>query len=147
MPAKSKIQDEQEAICWIEEGRPYSWIVDEYKKKYNIETSPSLWASFRSRRGLKRRTARNTDLIPWTVKEEHWFAYPLAMLRIEARVREGFDLREVDAKRHASWKKFLEEENAVVYYDADTEEGFFYVPREDGDTDIIRQPKQATRKL
>ncbi|MEU6959579.1 hypothetical protein [Streptomyces chrestomyceticus] len=145
MPAKSKIQNETEAIRWIEEGKPYAWIVEEYKRKYNIETSPSLWASFRARRGLKKRIARNTELIPWSVNEEHLFAYPLAMLRVEARLRDGFELREVDAKRLASWKKELEQANAVVYYDPDTDAGFHYVPREDGDDDLIRKPLQATR--
>ncbi|MGW1836980.1 hypothetical protein [Streptomyces sp. NPDC002067] len=146
MPAKSKIVDEQEATRWIEEGRPYAWIVEQYEKKYGIKTTRSLWASFRSRKGLKKRTARNVDLIPWAVKEEHWFAYPLAMLRLEARLRDGFELRDSDSKRHTSWRAWIAEKNAVVYYDPETEEGFHYVPREDRDTDLIRQPESPTRK-
>ena len=38
----------------------------------------------------------------------------------------------------------LDEENAVVHYDGDTEQGFFYVPREEHDDDIIRRPKAKT---
>ncbi|WP_372407188.1 hypothetical protein [Streptomyces luteireticuli] len=132
----------QEVIRWIEEGKTYNWIVAEYQRKYNIETSQSMWASFRSRRGLKPRIARDPELIPWKVKEEHQFRYDLAMLRLEARKRQGYELRDEDQKRHTSWRTWIDENNAVVYYDPDTEEGFFCIPREEGDTDIIRAPKK-----
>lgn len=144
MPA-SKIQDEQEVIRWIEEGKTYAWIVEEYLRKYNIETVPSMWSNFRARRGLERRIARNDDLIPWEVNREHRWAFPLAMLRVEARRRAGMPLRDVDAKRLASWKDSLADANAVVHYDPDTEEGWFLVPRRKGiDTDLIRQPDHKT---
>ncbi|AWY07595.1 immunity repressor [Streptomyces phage Yosif] len=139
-----KIQDEQEVIRWFEEGRTYAWMVEEYKRKYNIETVPSLWGNFRRRRGLDRRLTRNDDLIPWHVKVEHRWAYPLAMLRAEARLRDGKELSEVEQGRLDSWKTMLTEENAVVHYDPDTEEGFFYIPRQEGDTDLIHAPKVKT---
>lgn len=142
--AARKIQDEGEVIRWFEEGRTYAWMIETYKKKYGIDTVPSMWSNFRRRRGLDRRIARDDNLIPWEVKEEHRWQYPVAMLRVEARLRQGFPLTENDQTRLESWKETLEEENAVVHYDPDTEDGFFYVPREDGDDDLIHQPKQKT---
>lgn len=142
--AKRKIQDEQEVIRWFEEGKTYGWMIEEYKRKYGIDTVPSMWGNFRRRRGLDRRIARDDDLIPWEVKEEHRWLYPVAMLRVEARRRQGFTLTEADIARLESWKETLEEEDAVVHYDPDTEEGFFYVRREDGDDDYIHKPKQKT---
>ncbi|AKY03713.1 transcriptional repressor [Streptomyces phage Lannister] len=143
MPAR-KIQNEQEVLRWFEEGRTYDWMVEEYKRKYNIETVPSLWGNFRRRRGLPRRIVRDDELIPWHIKEEHRWLYPLAMLRIEARNRAGAGLSELEQSRLKNWKAMLEEENAVVHYDPDTEEGFFYVPRQPGDDDIIHKPKRKT---
>ncbi|WP_394615870.1 hypothetical protein JNUCC0626_40070 [Lentzea sp. JNUCC 0626] len=145
MPA-SKIQDEQEVIRWFEEGRTYQWMSEQYLKKYNIETVPSMWSNFRNRRGLDPRIARDSGLIPWKVKAEHQFAYPVAMLRLEARVRAGFKLRDSDAARLQSWRESLDENNAVVHYDPDTDEGFHYIPRggpddDITDDDIIRDPK------
>lgn len=140
----SKIVNEQEVIRWFEEGRTYDWMSQQYLEKYNIETVPSLWGNFRRRRGLARRITRNDELIPWFVKEEHRWAYPLAMLRVEARRREGRELRETDRTRLDSWLLMLEEQKAVVHYDPDTEEGFFYVPRTKADQDIIRAPKAKT---
>ncbi|MFF8845486.1 hypothetical protein ACF08N_22630 [Streptomyces sp. NPDC015127] len=142
--AKRKIQDEQEVIRWFEEGRTYQWMINEYKRKYNIDTVASMWGNFRRRRGLDRRITRDDDLIPWFVKPEHRWKYPVAMLRVEARLRDGQELTESDKARLDSWKEMLDEESAVVHYDPDTEDGFFYVPREPDDTDIIRRPEKKT---
>ncbi|MFG3223246.1 hypothetical protein ACGF07_00475 [Kitasatospora sp. NPDC048194] len=141
MPAKTLVQNEQEAIRWIEEGKDYQWIVEKYLEKYKIQTTTSMWATFRHRRGLKRRLTRNTDLIPWEVKPEHRWAYPVVMLRFEARRRDGKTLKPADQTRLDAWKADREQENTVVYYDPHTEDGFFYVPREPSDTDLVRVPK------
>lgn len=142
--AASKIVDEQEVIRWFEEGKTYQEMQQIYLDKYNIETVPSMWGNFRRRRGLSRRIARNDELIPWHVKAEHRWAYPVAMLRAEARRRAGFELPDDMQGRVNSWLKMLEEQKAVVHYDPDTEQGFFYVPREGEDDDIIHRPRQKT---
>ncbi|MGW2541552.1 hypothetical protein ACWC5I_11915 [Kitasatospora sp. NPDC001574] len=139
MPAKTLVQNEQEAIDWLTE-HDYKWMVEKYREKYNIETTVSMWASFRSRRQLPRKIARSAELLPWTVKEEHRWAYPAVMLRFESRLREGRALKDVDRSRLESWKRTLSEQNLVVHYVPDTADGFFYVPREDGDKDLVRTP-------
>jgi len=144
MPA-SKIVNESEVIRWFEEGRTYQWMIDEYKRKYNIDTVASMWGNFRRRRGLDPRIVRDTELIPWEVKPEHRWKYPLAMLRLEARVRAKAKLTKDEQGRLASWKEMLEEENAVVHYDPDTEDGFFYVPRTEGDRDFIHPPAASAK--
>ncbi len=140
MPAR-KIVDEGEVVRWFEEGRTYEWMCQEYRRKYDIETWPSLWGNFRRRRGLSRRTIRNDDLIPWAVKPEHRGAHALQMLRLEARARAGEPVREVDAARHRNFIRNLLVHGMVVTYDPDTPEGFRIVPREEGDTDVIRRPR------
>ncbi|MGC4928089.1 hypothetical protein [Streptomyces sp. DT117] len=146
MPAPSKIRDEKEAEEWIIEGKPYAWIVAQYKKKYNVETSISMWANYRRRNGLPRRITRDDDLIPWHVEERHRWRYDLIMLRLEARRRDGAELSPRDAQRLDSWQASVKEAGAVVHYDPDTEAGFFWIPRAEDDTDIIRKPAQKTTK-
>ncbi|WP_438470804.1 hypothetical protein [Streptomyces asiaticus] len=143
MPS-SKIQDEAEVIRWFEEGKTYQWMVDEYWRKYGIKTVPSMWGNFRRRKGLERRIVRDDDLIPWEVREEHRWKYAVMMLRVVARQRAGHELTETDKVRLESWLAMLEEEDAVVHYDPDTEDGFFYVPRQEGDDDIIHRPPHKT---
>jgi hypothetical protein len=143
----SKIVDEREVIRWFGEGRTYRWMCEEYLRKYNVETVPSLWGNFRRRRGLARRIARDDDMIPWAVKEEHRWAYPLALLRAEARRRAGFDVRDVDLDRLEPWLRDLAQRGPVVHYEPDTAEGFFYVLARSTDTDLIRVPDQKTARL
>ncbi|MFE3589391.1 hypothetical protein ACFXOY_17940 [Streptomyces niveus] len=145
--AAKKIVDDQEVIRWFREGKTYEWMINEYKRKYNIDTVQSMWGNFRRRKGLDRRIARDDELIPWVVKEEHRWLYPVTMLRAEARRRQGFKVTESDMARLNSWKEMLAEEDAVVHYDPDTEDGFFYVPRQAGDDDLIHQPEEETAKL
>lgn len=144
MPARTKVQNEREAIRWIEDGKSYAWIVEKYLEKYKIQTTVSMWATFRHRHGLDRQITRDTNLIPWTVRPEHRWKYPLTMLRFEARRREGHELKPDQQTRLDSWKQKLEEKERVVYYDPDTEAGFFLVPREERDTDLIRRPVEAS---
>lgn len=145
MPA-SKIQNEQEVIRWFEEGRTYEWMINEYRRKYNIETVPSMWGNFRRRRGLEPRIVRDEALVPWEVREEHRHAQPLIMLRTLARDRAGYPLAKGYRERLDSFLRYLEENDAVVHYDPDTPEGFHFVVRESGDTDVIRTPVQKRQR-
>lgn len=139
MPAR-KIVDEQEVLRWFKEGRTYEWMSEQYRQRYGIETVPSLWSNFRRRRGLARRITRDDDLIPWAVKPEHRWAYPLAMLRLEARARAGEPINAAHASRHRNFMRKLTDEGLVVSYDPGTAEGFHLIPRKAEDVDFIRQP-------
>jgi hypothetical protein len=142
MPPK-KIQDEQEVVRWFREGRTYEWMRETYKEKYGIDTTSPMWSAFRRRKGLDRRNLRDDNLLPWKLNEEHRHVYPAMMLRAEARLRAGRELAGRSGQRLANWKRMLEDNKLVVHYDAATEEGWFYIPREESDTDLIRRPARA----
>jgi len=140
MPA-SKIQDEGEVFRWFAEGKTYEEMIALYREKYRVETTMSLWANFRRRKGLTPRTTRDLDLIPWQVQERHRWAYPLQMLRLEGRRRAtGEPVRGADAGRHAAFLARLRDQHEVVEYRPETPEGFFYVPRQPTDVDLVRRP-------
>ncbi|WP_328310279.1 hypothetical protein OG432_11080 [Streptomyces sp. NBC_00442] len=140
MPPRSKVQNHDEAKRWLLEGKSYAWMVKTYREKYNIETSPGYWATYANRADLPLRLVRDTALIPWKVAKQHRWNYNLVMLRCEARERAGEKLNDEEASKLASWKKWLEEDKLVIYYDPETKDGFYAVPREDRDTDLIRVP-------
>ncbi len=147
MPA-SKIVDEQEVLRWFAEGKTYQEMCELYRTKYNIETVPSLWGNFRRRRGLEPRIARDVELIPWEhIKDEHRYAYPLAMLRLAAREHAGLPIPEVNQTRYRNWRRMLADNNFVVHYDPNTVDGWFYDERrpEDGDG-IIRRPTASAAR-
>lgn len=141
--ARDKITDESEVKRWYEEGRTYKWMAEEYGRR-GIQIGPSAFSERRHARGWERRKVRDTNLIPWAVREEHRWDNLLAQLRTEAKVRAGKDPAELSEPVRRRWMEFrheLEETNSVVYYDPETEQGFFLVPRLASDTDIIRRPR------
>jgi hypothetical protein len=135
----------QEAIRWLEEGRTYQWCVDEYLRKYNIETTISMWAALRRRHGIDNRIVRDEALIPWAVNSEHRHSHAVSMLRAEARRRAGKELTPLMEDMLDTWLRGLREDGTVVHYDPDTDEGWWYVPRREGvDLDLIREPERRT---
>lgn len=145
--SESKLRNRDEFIRWYEvENRTYRWIVEKYREKYNIDISYGTVSDWRSQLGLKKRQVRNPELIPWAVQREHRFAYHLNMLRAEARRRAGEKVADGTLKKLNSWKAMLAEEDAVVHYDAETDQGWWLVPRRHGiDKDLIRVPEVADR--
>lgn len=144
MPA-TKIVDEEEVKRWFADGLTYEEMSRRYREQYHIEMTPTAWGNFRRRRGLQRRTFHDTDLIPWVVRPEHRYKYPLRMLRLEGRVRAGQPLRDEDVVRHRNFLSFLADNRYVVDYRPDDQPlaGFVYAPRRPTDADITRQPATA----
>lgn len=141
----SKIQDEAEIKRWIEEGRTYPWMVEQYREKYNIEVVPSFFGNFRLRRGLKPRLVRDETLMPWAVNREHRWLFPAQMLRAEARRRAGVELTPGQLAELEPWLARLAERDLVVHYDPETPEGWWYIKRQPGDADIIHVPAAEAR--
>lgn len=134
-----------EAVRWLEEGRTYQWIVEEYRRKYHIETSVEMWSGLRRRRGIPTRIVRDEALVPWAVKPEHRHGHAVSMLRAEARRRAGKQLTSGVETMLDVWLRGLAEDGQVVHYAPETAEGWWYVPRREGiDRDLIREPEQRT---
>jgi hypothetical protein len=135
------IQDEAEVARWVSRGMTDQWLCEEYERRYNITTAPALWAAHRLASRLTRGAVDDAVLIPWVIAVEHRWAYPVAMLRAEARRRRGDELSPLDAARVSAFIANLAEGDLVIHYDSSTVEGFAYVPRRPGiDVDLIRRP-------
>lgn len=145
MPA-AKLQNTDEFKRWYTDGKSYEWIIEQYQRKYDLDITASAIGNWRARLGLPRRQQRDMGLIPWAVQPQHRYRHALAMLRAEGRRRAGEPLSDIQSERLGRWREFMKDENCVVHYDPDTEDGFFYVPRRPGvDDDYIRVPERSTR--
>lgn len=140
-----RIRDVSEVQRWYEAGWTYRAMQEEHERKYGVRVSLAGFSELRSRMGWERRAVWNTELLPWTVKEEHRPHYFAAQLRALGRSRANKPLSHDQDTRLNAFLADLEKANAVVHYDPDTEEGFFMVPRESFDTDIIRRPLDGGR--
>jgi hypothetical protein len=138
------IQDEDEIIRWFAAGQDTTWMCQEYERRYNIALTPALFSRFQEETRPPCRREDDPALIPWDVRTEHECARPLAMLRVEGWLRAGEHVGAEDRRRLEAWRSSLVQAGLVVDYDADTVEGFHYVPRRpDVDLDLIREPEPA----
>lgn len=138
---------EAEVKRWFEEGLTYREMVERYQTQYNLQVAPTMFSNRRAARGWDRRIVRDVDLIPWRVMPQHISRHAVAMLRALGRKRAGYPLSEREERELASLLGRLREADAVIHYEPDTEDGFFYVTRQPGDAEYVRPPKRQNRAL
>lgn len=142
---KTIVPDKTQMRSYLKAGLSQKQIVEQYEKDTGIKVSRSAIAMAISRYGLKssRPRERYMDMIPWDVAMEHQHLPEVRLLRFEARRRRGLDVSDTDMTWLNNWLIELDDKNAVVTYDARTDQGFWLVPRTEDDDDIVRRPVQA----
>jgi len=129
-----KAPDRDTLVKLRQQGMSHQEIADWVWDTTGERISRSTISSALHRAGLTTEAARYSDTIPWRVHVEHLEEYPVRMLRMLGRRRASKDLTDSDNRRLDKWLHLLDENQAVVGYDPDnTEQGFHYVPRRDGE--------------
>lgn len=152
--ARSKIVDEAEALEMLEGGATYPKMVDFYRERYHIETTPSMWSRFFHRATGKVRLQRvklrrpNPRVFPWleadededgNPRETHGEEYRQALGVVE-RIEDGTRVDQAELVRLARVKAELEKDDLVIDYDQESNT-FHAVPRREGiDEGWIRDP-------
>ena len=140
---RTKMQDVEEFKRWYADGVPYAEMVQRYKDKYNIDTTLTMFSGWRTRLGLRPRIAgRDEALLPWDIKPEHAWSTMMRLLQAEGRLRRGMPVTLQQQDQLAELKGYLEQTGSVIHYEPDTVEGFWIVPREDGDDPLVRPPHE-----
>jgi hypothetical protein len=144
MPAKRIIPSDSILARWLELGMTQEQMRDRIEEETGVRVGKSTISAALSRAGLTHRV-RYDDMIPWPrIKVEHNAHYALTQLRIGARIARGLPVKSGDRHRYENWVKDLDEAGAVVHYDPDTIDGFFYVPRPPG-VDGLTLPLAGSR--
>lgn len=147
MPKPRKLPSESILRKWVEvEGLSHGEIVDRIREETGQEVSRSSVSAALSRAGFTHRV-RYDDEIPWPrISVDHNTAFPLFMLRTQARINRGLPVKPRDAERLEEWKKELTEKKLVVHYEPRSPQGFFYVEARPGvDTGLVRVPDPETQ--
>jgi len=120
----------------------HAQIAEYVYKTTGVKVGRSTVSAALSRAGLTNRI-RYSDALPWDrIKIEHNGHYAAQMLRAGARIESDQKVSDDLSDRYESWKARLDAEDAVVHYDPNAGEGFFYVKRRKGiDKGMIRNPK------
>ncbi len=142
-PAYGVLPDRTELRRMKEAGMTHQQIADEVEKRTGQRVTRNAVTMAMARHGLSGNPTRYSEEIPWRVRQKHERHYALAMLRLFARKRRGVKLNREQEQRLTSWLGQLRENDRVVFYEANSPDGFYYVPRlpEDGEG-VIRRPEE-----
>ena len=140
-PAYGVLPDRTELRRMKDAGMTHQQIADEVERRTGQRVTRNAVTMAMARHGLSGNPTRYSDEIPWRVRQKHERHYALAMLRLYARRRRGVRLNTDQTQRLDSWLGQLADNDRVVFYEPESPDGFYYVPRqpEDGE-DIIRRP-------
>ena len=149
-----RVPDADQMRAYLDRGLTHVQIADAWLKDSGVEVSRSTVSMAIARYGLKdhspRAHMRHADLIPWKLEPEHVYRPEARLLRLEGRRRAGHQLREEEITWLENWKAELEEAGAVVHYEPDTVDGFYWVDRNDpkvvayqGLIDVSNAPEHA----
>ena len=132
--------DYAEAAVLLRAGRTQQEVAD----RFGVSQPAVNRAIWRGRiKGVSYdRTEMGQSFIPWRpLLAQHRSKYPAKMLRAAARRARGQASAPVTAAQLNQFLRSLDAHGAVVHYDPETPEGFFYVPRRVGiDIGLIRNP-------
>lgn len=130
-----------ELKAYVSRGLTQKQIAEAWEKETGVRVARSTIGMAMARYGLEpsRPRPRYEDTLPWKVSNAHRMHNDARMLRLEGRRRRGEKLTDREKRWLTQWRQRLTEADAVIVYDADTEEGFFWVARRETDDDILRR--------
>lgn len=147
MAAPRKLPDDQTLKRLLRQGLTYKQIAEWTNKHLGTQANDRTVAVYvsrnRERLGADVRRPRYSEVLPWRVQERHSWHYAVKMLRLVAREKAGEQLSPENESRLEVWKEWLAGEGGVVDYIPDSAEGFYYVPRQEGDLEYIRPPQRG----
>lgn len=130
MPARQILPDKQTLQHWIEdEGLTHQQCADRIFDQTGERVGRSAISVALHRYGIAKEGARYPDYIPWRVSMYHIRAYPLRMLRLMGRrdTKGPQSLSERETAMLNGWLEMIRNENAIVGYDPDDDQGVHYI--------------------
>lgn len=130
------VPDKTQLKRYVSQGLTQQQIVEAWEADSGLRVSRSAIAMAMERYDLTSPRAKRhyKELLPWVVALEHRPHNDARMLRLEGRRRAGLKLSDAEARWLEGWKDELKQKNAVIHYERDTQEGFFWVPRDEAQT-------------
>jgi hypothetical protein len=131
MPAIRLLPDKNTLQRWLAEGLTHQQMADRVHRETGNKVSRSSVSAAIHRHGLSTDQRRYSETLPWRVKVAHIREYPARMLRLLGRRLADGGLNSEESRRLDSWLSMLEAEHAVVGYDPNSPQGFYYVEKND----------------
>jgi hypothetical protein len=133
--------DDKEVEQMLRSGKTQLEVVDIYRDR-GVDISQSAISQAITSGRIKVDTDRHAGGVPWKLKPQHRHLNAARMLRTIARMDAGMAVGKSLGEQARAWRAGLEDEDSVIAYDPDTEEGFWRVPRRPGiDLGLVREPE------
>ena len=121
------VPDKNTLLRWRDEGLTHQQMADRVFEEKGQRITRNAISAAMMRYGLSKEGARYEEEIPWRVMMLHQKAFQLRMLRLLGRRRLKRKLKETETKQLDDWLKRLEDDNAIVAYDPDSDLGLVYI--------------------
>ena len=138
MPRRAIVPPKEVLQRWISEGLNRQQMADRIFEQTGDRVTPNAISVAMNRYGMDPVRPRYADVLPWEVQARHVGHRYARMLRLLGRRRAGGTLSPSETSQLDRFLVELEGANAVVAYVPDSPEGFYAVPREPEDKDVIR---------
>lgn len=137
MPAQTKVPNKTQMRRYLSRGLTQQQIVDTWHEDSGEKVSRSAIAMAIERYDLSSAHKRPSypDMLPWIVATQHLQHIDARMLRLEGRRRAKGRLSTSEQRWLDQWKNELRRQGAVVHYERNSDEGFFWVPA--GDPGVV----------
>lgn len=129
MAPPTLVPDKNTLQKWLKEGLTHQQMADRVFEQTGNKITRNAISNAMARHGLAGELPRYTETIPWKVKVGHAKAYPLRMLRLLGRRMQGGKLNKTETSALDNWLAKMEDEEAIVAYDPESDAGFFYVDK------------------
>lgn len=121
------VPDKNTLLRWRDEGLTHQQMADRVFEETGQRITRNAISAAMMRYGLSKDGARYEEEIPWRVEMLHQKAFQLRMLRLLGRRRLKRKLNKAETKQLDDWLKRLEDDNAIVAYDPDSDLGLVYI--------------------
>jgi hypothetical protein len=136
MAPPTLVPDKTTLERWQREGLTHAEMVARHEQETGIRVSRASISGAMVRYGLAENKPRYRNSLPWRVRDEHGTHYAARMLRLYGRKQQTPDKLNIDeSQRLRSWLDMLDREQAIVGYDPDSDEGFYYIDQALKDND------------
>lgn len=132
MVAERVLPDQNTLTKWFEEGLTHQEMADRFNAETNRTVTRQSFARACGRYGLTR-NLKHDEWLPKNMHPDHQKLYDTEMIRRWSARKQGKKFPPVEEQRINAWLQILADAGAILWYERETEQGWWPVKRQASD--------------